>query len=126
MQANIVDRDPESWNIYNYDHHVDVIREFLLYKKRTLNERTRLKSWSFGSWAKKLNISSAAALTNIMKQRNLPSHDLIQRMCESMELGTIESEYFTLLVERVRNKDSIDLVRQTIENRIIELRRLNR
>ncbi len=114
---------PKDWSPFQYTTHTKLLLTFLEKKQSEKDSSTKNRNtWSLGSWAKRLGLSSAAPLSNILKGRTLPSLELAARMSETMGLDSSETEYLILLVELERQKNSIELIRNALRERIAELR----
>lgn len=100
-------------DFFRYDSHIDLLNAFVIRK-----QSEDKKAWSLGSWAKRLKLSSSAALVNVLKGRKLPSEDLGLRFAESMKMRPLEAEYFVTLLELARQKGSVGSVQLGLRRKL--------
>lgn len=102
----------QAFIVTDYDNFLEATNAFLKHKKETS------PSWSMGSWARRLNLSSTSSLSNILAGKKGISRQLGMLMVESMKLDHQSREYVDLLLEYYLNAGSSDIVKSGILARI--------
>lgn len=95
--------------IYNFNNHQD----FLLTYVET--QRSQNKSWSIGKWAKEMEMSSTATLTNILNGKRLPGKKLKESFKSYFNFSSCEAEYFDDLIRLSKVQEDPKLSLSLIE-----------
>jgi len=68
-------------------------------------KKSKHKNWSYGAWARKLNLSATASLTMILNGQRNPGKDITQKFLKYFKFNKKEASYFQdlILLEKVQN-----------------------
>ncbi len=80
-------------DIQEYKNYRDFLRDFILYKK------TQNPYWSYGMWAKDLDLNGASTLSMIMKGKRHPSKKLADTFCDYFKFDDSQASYFHELIK---------------------------
>lgn len=80
-------------SVFHFSDYRLFLRAYYRFRKNTKSH------WSYGVWARKLNIRSTATLAMILSGERNPGPELLKAFSASMGLSPEEAEYFTSLVE---------------------------
>lgn len=94
--------------IYNYTDYRTFLKEYLKMKQ------AKNSSFSLGAWAKRLQMSSTAVLSNIIKGRKNLGKKSLERFNKYFDFDKSEEEYFKNLVNlyKVKNDPVLSLATQ--------------
>lgn len=80
-------------DIQEYKNYRDFLRDFILFKK------AGNPYWSYGMWAKDLDLNGASTLSMIMKGKRHPSKKLADTFCEYFKFDEAQASYFHELIK---------------------------
>ena len=63
------------------------------------SEKTRDPQWSFGIWARRLQVKSKSSLTMIMKGQRRPGPGIFEKMCQYFGFNQEQREHFRRLLK---------------------------
>lgn len=111
----------QSFSVYEHEQFAGSLRAYLFYQQT--NEANEA-AWTIGAWARRLKLSRASTLSNILAGRKVPSRELGLQIIQSMHLDPASSEYLVLLLEAELNDDCVESVQLGIRRRLHILKML--
>lgn len=87
-------------NLFQYESFVQFFKDWFL------EEQSNNPQLSIGKVARKMNLSQAGSVSNILNGRRIPNENTIEKFKDLIELDAKEFNYIDLIVEKDRFKDN--------------------
>lgn len=96
-------------SVFNYSDY----RTFL--NDHANGQKQRDPEWSYGRWAKRLNVANTAVISNILNGVRHPGPRIVEQLVQYFRFDRKETEYFKNLVHLSKKKQDPELVHLILE-----------